>query len=143
MVTGVGRPCLVCGRTTYSGSRCEAHALQYGKRKRSCVTCGRLTWTNYCDEHQAEVDEQRRKEKQQWRHGYDAEFFRNRRKALARDKQRCVRCGKGVPDGVPVQVDHILALRDGGTNALDNLQTLCKPHHDAKTAATRRMRRDA
>lgn len=32
------------------------------------------------------------------------------------------------------EMDHVLALADGGTNVLENLQTLCQPCHRAKTS---------
>ena len=31
------------------------------------------------------------------------------------------------------EVDHKVAKRHGGTDDWDNLQSLCKPHHSAKT----------
>lgn len=33
-----------------------------------------------------------------------------------------------------MEVDHIKPVRDGGTDHLDNLQTLCRPCHFDKTA---------
>lgn len=44
------------------------------------------------------------------------------------------------PDAPPLEpvgwdADHIVPLIDGGPNTLDNAQTLCLPHHRAKTAA--------
>lgn len=37
-------------------------------------------------------------------------------------------CGQAA-----TEVDHIVPRRKGGTDSLDNLQSLCKPHHSAKT----------
>lgn len=37
-------------------------------------------------------------------------------------------------DRSAIDVDHKRPLWQGGTNALDNAQLLCKKHHDAKTA---------
>lgn len=55
---------------------------------------------------------------------------------------RCWRCpGRWAVDApqtlVPVgwDADHIVPLIDGGPNTLANAQTLCLPHHRAKTAA--------
>jgi HNH endonuclease len=46
---------------------------------------------------------------------------------LARDNWTCGSCGRSTrQDGVLLEVDHILPRSRGGTDALDNLQTLCK-----------------
>jgi 5-methylcytosine-specific restriction endonuclease McrA len=45
--------------------------------------------------------------------------------ALKRDNYKCVFCGRGKKDGVELCVDHIVPLDKGGTNTLDNAQTLC------------------
>jgi hypothetical protein len=39
-----------------------------------------------------------------------------------RDRYRCRICGA---TGVELEVDHIVSVADGGSDALDNLQTLC------------------
>jgi group II intron reverse transcriptase/maturase len=48
-----------------------------------------------------------------------------KRQALERDGYRCVRCGSQEK----VHVHHILALSDGGTHELANLETLCERCH--------------
>lgn len=67
---------------------------------------------------------------------------------------RCWRCsplrlrtaGQPTPPAPPPMVpvgwdaDHITPLIDGGANTLANAQTLCLPHHRAKTAAEARAR---
>lgn len=46
---------------------------------------------------------------------------------LARDKWKCLSCGrKAREDGVLLEVDHIIPRSKGGSNDMDNLQTLCK-----------------
>ena len=49
-------------------------------------------------------------------------------KILSRDNFRCVFCGKSPATdiGVKLHVDHIIPFSKGGTNSLDNLQTLCQ-----------------
>jgi len=42
-----------------------------------------------------------------------------------RDKYKCVNCGRGRKDGVELCADHILPKDKGGTNTIDNGQTLC------------------
>ena len=45
---------------------------------------------------------------------------------LQRDLWKCLSCGRGVAQGVLLEVDHIKPRSRGGSNALENLQTLCK-----------------
>jgi 5-methylcytosine-specific restriction endonuclease McrA len=40
-------------------------------------------------------------------------------------------------EDVPLQIDHVHALRDGGDNALANLQFICAPCHTDKTRGER------
>lgn len=54
---------------------------------------------------------------------------------LDRDGHRCtwtddgVRCGERATD-----VDHIIPAHKGGTDEPDNLRSLCRWHHERKTA---------
>jgi 5-methylcytosine-specific restriction endonuclease McrA len=50
-----------------------------------------------------------------------SEWQATRARILKRDKGRCQRCG-----GRAGIVDHIVARRDGGTDADDNLRSLCR-----------------
>ena len=42
-----------------------------------------------------------------------------------RDGWKCVACGRGSHDGAILHVDHIIPRSKGGTDTLDNFQTLC------------------
>jgi len=42
---------------------------------------------------------------------------------------RCVVCGRGRKDGIELVVDHIKPKDKGGTNSIDNGQTLCMEHN--------------
>jgi 5-methylcytosine-specific restriction endonuclease McrA len=42
-----------------------------------------------------------------------------------RDGYRCIVCGRGREDGVEIHADHRIPLDKGGTNTLENGQTLC------------------
>lgn len=53
-----------------------------------------------------------------------------RQRVFARDGYTCVRCGERRPK--LLTVDHIHPKSKGGTNAMDNLQTLCEPCNVAK-----------
>ena len=61
------------------------------------------------------------------------DFTEAQKKAiLERDGYRCVICGRGVKDGVELQVDHIKPKDLGGTNSIDNGETLCGQHNYQK-----------
>lgn len=49
-----------------------------------------------------------------------------------RDNYRCVICGRGRPDGVEIQADHIKPKDKGGQATLENGQTLCAEHNFKK-----------
>ena len=48
-----------------------------------------------------------------------------RQNVLRRDKYACRMCGRTPDDGVKLEIDHRLPLSRGGTNAQENLWTLC------------------
>lgn len=59
--------------------------------------------------------------------GYDA-TWQKLRLMILRGEPLCRRCGEAAS-----QVDHIVPLRKGGTNAQENLQSLCHSCHSRKT----------
>jgi 5-methylcytosine-specific restriction enzyme A len=73
--------------------------------------------------------------------GYGSEWTKLREEVLRRDKylcQQCLRDGHVTPLCVrPYDhaVDHIKGKANGGTDDLDNLQSLCSGCHDNKTQA--------
>lgn len=50
-------------------------------------------------------------------------------KIFERDNFRCVVCGRGRKDGIEIHADHIVPMDRGGTNTLENGQTLCSEHN--------------
>jgi hypothetical protein len=42
-----------------------------------------------------------------------------------RDNHRCVWCGRGAPDNVILEIDHVTPVSEGGENEPYNLATLC------------------
>lgn len=73
---------------------------------------------------------------------YDSDFIQNReledftsalkRKIFERDGYKCVVCGRGLKEGVELQVDHIKPKDLGGKATLENGQTLCGQHNFLK-----------
>jgi 5-methylcytosine-specific restriction endonuclease McrA len=61
------------------------------------------------------------------------EYRRNRTAAMRRDNWRCQLRLPGCA-GAASQCDHIIGVAEGGTHALANLQAVCRPCHDRKTA---------
>lgn len=48
-----------------------------------------------------------------------------RHEVFKRDNYACVECGASKSDGATLHIDHIIPVNKGGTDELDNLQTLC------------------
>ena len=48
-----------------------------------------------------------------------------RHEVFKRDNYTCVECGAKKDDGITLHIDHIIPVSKGGTDELDNLQTLC------------------
>jgi len=49
-----------------------------------------------------------------------------------RDGFQCLFCGKGIPDGKQLTVDHWIPLEKGGASDPSNLITLCRQHNKDK-----------
>lgn len=58
-----------------------------------------------------------------------------RKTALRRDRYLCQLCDKAGRVRPATEVDHIVALVNGGTDALSNLQSVCITCHKLKTGA--------
>ena len=61
-----------------------------------------------------------------------ASYVRMRKYILAREPL-CRVC----KNEIATQIDHIIRLRDGGTNKIENLQPICKDCHDEKSRIER------
>ena len=49
-----------------------------------------------------------------------------------RVEYKCVVCGRGIKDGIEIHADHKIPLDKGGTNTINNGQTLCSEHNFLK-----------
>ena len=67
--------------------------------------------------------------------GYDAEWTQISQAHL-KEYPYCVKCGRPA-----VHCDHIIPIRDGGTNDAGNRQSMCHSCHNSKTAAEMARRR--
>ncbi|MFF2495838.1 HNH endonuclease [Agromyces sp. NPDC058064] len=62
---------------------------------------------------------------------------RLRAQVFKRDGNQCVARmadGSRCPETTNLECDHIVNVKQGGTDELDNMQTLCKWHHQRKTS---------
>ena len=128
--------CLICGITIPAGtSRCATHDGQPLRAMSSCVKCGRPALAAFCDAHVPKRDESKRAD---YRKGYRDPTYHRERAATLRDaKGVCSVCGVR-PDRL--EVDHIVPLRDGGSNKRYNLRAVCVGCHRVKTREDRRGR---
>lgn len=60
--------------------------------------------------------------------------FSERRRVMQRDDYTCQICGKRMPDGVGLHVDHIVPIAKGGKTVESNLQVLCSKCNGRKGA---------
>lgn len=66
--------------------------------------------------------------------GYGHAWRKLRVHVLERDGYLCVYCAKANRHVQATDVDHIVPKYKGGTDEMDNLQSLCRKHHAKKTA---------
>jgi len=101
--------------------------------------------SGYCDKCQPTATTkkwaQHHKGRSTTQRGYGSQWEQIKARIFERDKSLCQPCKR---DGVvtpAVQVDHIVALANGGGHDDGNLQAICKRCHDMKTAQDRAKRR--
>ena len=108
-----------------------------------CVACKRVKATrpdHLCDECRA-----RHKGWSMWQsykgssksRGYGYAWSKLRLKALERDRHLCQMCLKRGIFTTATDVDHIIPLAQGGSDAMENLQSLCHECHKQKTCQER------
>lgn len=94
--------------------------------------CSELTTTGRCGKHPRENWTAYQGGKTSTQRGYGAKWRKVRTLAMKRDNGLCQLCLPIITKAT--EVDHIKPKAQGGTDALDNLQSLCKACHRAKTA---------
>lgn len=67
--------------------------------------------------------------------GYGNAWDKLRKQILERDCGLCQVCATAGRVSIANAVDHIKPKTKGGTDAESNLQSICEPCHDIKTAA--------
>lgn len=104
------KPCSVCGVLVHGGAgRCEQHRF---------TATGRFGDKARGSRHQR---------------GYGTAWDKLRRLVLQRDCGICQPCAKEGMVHVGTEVDHRVPKEQGGTDDLDNLQTICAARHRRKT----------
>lgn len=63
---------------------------------------------------------------------------RLRKRIAERDNYTCQKCGKHMPDGIGLQIDHIVPVIKGGKTVESNLQVLCSKCNGHKGGRTPR-----
>lgn len=96
-----------------------------------CLDCGTLSPRSRCVTCTAIRRKPRDKRNNIARGGNGWTWQRTRKAVLERDGHRCLACGT---TGVRFEVDHIVPLAAGGSNALVNLRTLCALCHRLRGA---------
>jgi 5-methylcytosine-specific restriction endonuclease McrA len=71
-------------------------------------------------------------------HYNSGEWAIRRKAVLVRDSYRCQACGIVCVERA--QIDHVIALEDGGSDDMANLQTLCLHCHGIKSRREQRAR---
>lgn len=97
-----------------------------------------LDQPGYCDKHRRESFKAQKqtvsKDYKDRNRFYQRKTWKNLRILQLQIEPLCRECRKIDKLIAATIVDHIIAIADGGAELdLNNLQSLCKPHHDAKT----------
>lgn len=74
--------------------------------------------------------------------GYGKEWDRLRKQILRRDGGLCLTCLREGATTAAYAVDHVIPKAEGGTDDETNLASICRPHHQAKSAAEAKRGRE-
>src|SRR5262249_62268313 len=92
--------------------------------------CGKTTTQRFCDEHR-QANERERGTSAERGYGYR---WRQRRAAWLRAHPLCAHCEEHGIVKAATDVDHIIALRNGGADDESNYQSLCHECYSIKEA---------
>ncbi|MCX5592036.1 HNH endonuclease [Alcaligenes endophyticus] len=96
----------------------------------------------YCDDHIGLASGWRAPERgSSSERGYGAAWRRKRKIILGRDYHQCRPCAAQGLVTYGNEVDHIIPKAEGGTDSLENLQTICNECHKKKTRKESNRRR--
>lgn len=125
--------------------------------KSFCPHCGRIVPAGaHCDcrprpKRKPTQGDKTRSTREPWRMNYTTkDYQQSRQQAIERTKGKCTDCGrqcawydgtKWRTAGMGGEVDHIIALSEGGTNSPDNLALRCKSCHAKRDAKRRNSNR--
>lgn len=87
-----------------------------------------------CEQHQREAWETSKGKTAEER-GYGSAWKKIRKQALARDNFLCIPCERNGIYTPASEVDHVTPKSRGGTDELNNLQSICSDCHKLKTQA--------
>ena len=103
-----------------------------------------MTGRKHTEETKAKIRAAQKGLRKPWKSGKLAHNWRGgkykyvKRQVLERDAYTCKSCGHCEPE--IMEVDHLTEKSAGGSNEVDNLQTLCPNCHARKTRAFRKTR---
>ncbi|WP_444942725.1 HNH endonuclease [Microbulbifer sp. ZKSA006] len=103
------------------------------KAKRYCARC-KVAHAGKCPNAVNGWERMQRQKGTSAQRGYGPAWRRLRKPVIARDKGLCQICLLTGVATIGTHVDHITPKSQGGTDELSNLQLLCKPCHQRKTA---------
>ena len=93
--------------------RPRALALEMAEERRQQTISAK--WSNYVPQHKRSSVSSAR-----------------RYRIMARDGFKCQICGNGLKQGAVLEIDHKIAIMNGGTNEDSNLQTICNICNNGK-----------
>jgi len=136
--------CAMCGtmfdvERRLMGKYCSEYCYHMSKRRRinkTCFNCGKefeikRTTTMNCCSMKCRLEYQQKNKKPRIYQKADPyyhtkEWKRARMRALVRDDFKCVKCGI---DTFKLHVHHIISLKCGGSDELDNIISVCHKCH--------------
>jgi 5-methylcytosine-specific restriction endonuclease McrA len=119
--------CIRCGEFIYNNRRkyCSDDCEYYYNKKQTikkCLGCGEEFLSlnqnrKYCSDSCRLKNSRKDLKSLSWK--------LKRFDILKRDNYKCMICGRTANDGIILHIDHIVPISKGGSEEIDNLQTLC------------------